>query len=359
MEADYLQTKEELYGSLTLAYQWLFRSAIHSGHWADVRSSALASLCMSLREERGSVWLSATEKWILGQQVEMGPDKASWGAEFWDTSMALLSLKHLGVPRTHPKVKKALSYVESLYNVNNRCNWHDEPWETAWNVMAILEIGPGAALLEKAYNATKWFLSLQDSDGKIISLHYTAYLLLIGKRLQVKQTDKDRFAIAITNCTNYLLRAVSEETLWTGEAWSNGQILWALSISRKLPCENRSLVLKIAHWFLQNQGSDGNWSDVEDTASAILGLYFLLKQLERVDVPNETQLDTLMFAALRRNLETPVLCVKRKLVERHEDGFTSVNLSPRLKKCLVVLLGIASVATTIIALWDFVKGLVW
>jgi hypothetical protein len=357
MEFDNGTVKQRIYVCTSRAYEWLFGLAIHSGNWKEVRSTALVGLCLSLREPKGSPWLVAVKNWLIEQQVQMGTDKASWGEELWDTSMALISLNSLGFPHKDPRFKNTLNWMQSLYNVNGRCNWHDEPWETSWSVLAILETDPTQELTDIAYNAAKWLLSLQDSEGKIVSPHYTAYFISISHKLKIKQEDKDVFNTAITRATEYLVGAISERTLWTGEAWSNGQILWILASTKKFPCDNNSVLLKVINWFANNQESDGNWKDVEDTASSILGLCYLLRELESTTISSVTELDTLIFTALRRNLHTPVLCIKRKFIETHEDGTTSINLSPRFKKLAAIIATIASGATVIITFWDFIKGL--
>ncbi len=287
---------------------------------------------------------------------------ASWGEELWDTSMALISLNRLGLSQKDPQYQKAISWMVSLYNMNNRQNWHDEPWETSWCILAILETDTIPELSDIAYKATKWLLSLQDSEGKIVSPHYTAYFILSSSKLInydwiISQEDKKIISDAIDNAIKFLLGIISKDALWTGEAWSNGQILWALANTGKFPCSNKDILLTVVNWFADHQESDGNWSDVEDTASSILGLYYLLRELESMSLPPATDTDTIVFNNLRRYLDTPVLCLKRKFIENHEDGTTSINLSPMLKKLMAIIAAIASGATVVLYLSDFIKGL--
>jgi hypothetical protein len=266
MEDDISVVNQRIYPCISRAYEWLFRMAIHSGNWKEVRSTALVGMCLSLREPKGSPWLVAIKNWLLEQQVEMGSDIASWGEELWDTSMALISLNSLGFPRKDTRFQNTLNWIQSLYNVNGRHNWHDEPWETSWSTLAILETDHIHEMPNVAYNAAKWLLSLQDSDGKIVSPHYTAYFILIGYKLKIKQEDKEIFNTGINKATEYLINNISDKTLWTGEAWSNGQILWILASTKKFPSSDNDILLKVVKWFIDNQEIDGNWKDVEDTA---------------------------------------------------------------------------------------------
>jgi hypothetical protein len=352
--------KQKIHTCLARAYEWLFNVATNSGNWHEVRSTALVGLCLSLREPRGSPWLVAAKDWLLEQQVKMGEGKASWGDELWDTSMALISLDKLGLSKKDSHFQNAFNWIRSLYNVNGRDNWQDEPWETSWCTFAILETEASQELLELANDATKWLLSLQDSDGKIVSPHYTAYFLLICHKLKFGYEDIEILNNALTKATEYLLSTISEKTLWTGEAWSNGQILWALASTKRFPFDNDELLIKVVDWFVDKQENDGNWSDAEDTASAILGLYYLLRELELLYFFSATDVETLIFNTLRRNLDTPTLLLKRKFIENHEDGTTSINFSPKVKKNAAIISAAATAASVIIALLDFtIKMKLW
>jgi hypothetical protein len=355
MKFDISTEKERIYSSLSKAYEFLFKMAINSGNWSEVRCTALAGMCLRLREPLGSAWLEAIKKWLLEQQTELDENKASWGDELWDTCMALMALKRLGLSCNDPKFQKALNWIQSLYNRNRRNNWHDEPWETSWSLLAILETEPSGELLNIVYKSANWLMSLQDSDGKIVSPHYTGYFILVSDKLNsINEDEKHEFRESISKSTNYLFNNISGDTLWTGEPWSNGQILWTLTNTKRFPCDNSNLIRMVTSWFLNQQELDGSFSDIEDTSCAILGLYYLLRELESKGVSTNIELDTFMYNTLRRNLETPILCIKRPFIEQCIDGTTSINLSPKTKKLIALVAAFASGATVIIALWDFI-----
>jgi len=344
----------EIYDRVSKAYNWLFNSGIRSGHWNEVRSTALVGLCLKLREPLNSPWLESVKNWLLRQQKPFGGDMASWGEELWDTSTALLALKSLGVPPKAPQYQRAVNWVMHLYNESGRNNWSDEPWETFWSLLAVFEAQP-EGWPDITLKATNWLLSLQDSGGRIIAPHYTAYFVLVAYKLLndnpvLSPQEKSEFSTAVTKAVQYLIEVINEETLWTGEAWSNGQILWILSMTGQFPFSNDEILQKVVHWFFREQKENGWWSGVEDTASAILGLLSLAKNLESIsDIELQKRLSIL--------LKTPTLCLRRRLVVREEDGYISINISPNLQKIIAILLGIASTATTIIALWDRVVTL--
>ncbi|MEM4204317.1 MAG: hypothetical protein QXS54_09645 [Candidatus Methanomethylicaceae archaeon] len=346
---------DEIYSQVFKAYDWLFKSAIHSGHWGEVRSTALVGLCLKLREPANSPWLESVKNWLLREQKPLENNLASWGEELWDTSAALIALKYLGVSPKDPRYQKAVRWILSLYNKSGRNNWNDEPWETSWSLWAILETRP-PKWEEITYNSALWLLSLQDASGKIISPHYTAYFIrvayvLISINPNLSREDKETFEAAIRHATSYLVSVVNKEILWTGEAWSNGQILWILSTTGQLSYDDSEFISMIVDWFMKNQGENGQWVYVEDTASAILGLVYLAKGLEslsEIDLQNK----------LSARLKTPVLCLRRKLIHREEDGYISINISPQLQKVIAALVGLASFATVVISLWDFIVSII-
>ena len=359
----YMVTAEErIVRCLSKAYQWLFSLANYCGHWEEVRSTALVGISLNLREPINSAWLEHIKRWLLEKQKPVegnsrGVDMGSWGEELWDTSMVLIALNHLGLSQENPQYKKALQWILNSYNKTKRNNWHDEPWETCWSILSILETDATSELQSIVYNATRWLLSLQNSEGKIVAPHYTAYLVMIGSNLlaytpKLSQADQKEIQIAVSKASNYLLDTVSEQILWTGEPWSNGQILWALASTGKLPHSDQSFVSKVVNWFEKTQNKDtGSWEDVEDTASSILGLYHLWKRLEGTRV-----LASSLRERLSAELETPALCLKHKFIQNHNDGYTSINLSPKLKKETTILLTIASIGVLIISLWDFIAN---
>lgn len=362
MEVDNSNVKQKIYECLSTAYKWLFSIAQTPGYWTDVRSTSLVALCLELREPDGSPWLKAVKKWLLKQQVLKGDNEGSWGDELWDTSMALIALSRLGLPQKNPHVKKALNYIKNVYEKNKQGdNWHYEPWETSWCILAILETDSSSERMDIAYNAAKWLMSLQ-KEGEIVSPHYTAYFILIASKLKIRQEGKEEFNTAVTEAAKYLIDNIKEETLWTGEGWSNGQILWALASTKHFPCNNNEILLQTVKWFYKwffnGQKEDNNREDAEDIASSILGLYYLLREVESQRISDTTDPETRIRNALHGRLRTPPpprLIVK----ERLEDKTTLINIfiTPRHKKLVAIIVAIASTVIGIIQLWDFLIGL--
>jgi len=287
------------------ALSWLTDQGKYHGHWGEVRSTALAAMCLS-RRVPNSPWIPALRNWILDQQKDLQEENiASWGEEIWDTAMALIALSDLGI-RKCPEIEKAFNFLIKLYNLSGRNNWHDEPWETSWAILAFCKyphlfhllpseteaFDPKAAV----YNACLWLSSLQDKeDGKIVAPHYTGYFLLITNGVHnylARHFSHENLQIlrqSATRASEYLIgfwqssERAFRERLWTGEPWSNGQITWALAESGNLLSADIGLSQAIVDWFSdtpRNRSEQGNWKDVEDTCSSVLGLDALIAALQ-------------------------------------------------------------------------------
>ena len=330
------------------SYAFLFRAASKSGHWNEIRCTALAAMCLELREDGSSRWLNAIKTWMESEQsTEVC---GSWGEEIWDSAMCIIALKDLGVTSNDPIVDKGLTWIASLFSVNGRNNWHDEPWETSWALIAFLKAGRIPENVDAAA-AMKWLSSLQDKSGKIIAPHYTAYFLLINhfSERKINLSDEIRKELEDTaqKCQNYLVKSLRESDpnhLWTGEAWANGQILWSLCLPDRFPVADDKLILKTISWFEENQKTDGNWSDIEDTASAILGLAALSKNLLKYEAKQlkiHRDINREFENRLRKAVPVPFLNIKKRFFEREkETGYFVINVKESTAKLLIGTIGV-------------------
>ncbi len=62
MNTDNIFIKQKIYRCISRAYESLFNPAIRSGHWEEVRCTALVGLSLYLREPKGSPWLDNIKK---------------------------------------------------------------------------------------------------------------------------------------------------------------------------------------------------------------------------------------------------------------------------------------------------------
>ena len=334
----------------------LFRRASRHGHWQEVRSTALAAMCVQLREDGQSLWLRTIGDWLRAKQIQEGESSGSWGEEVWDTAMCIIALKDLEVSSKDPAIESAMAWMGSLFSQNRRDNWHDEPWETSWALLAVCRCGRLSQRID-VEKALTWLVSLQTANGIIVAPHYTAYFVLIeswSSRLALSEECRILCRDAKTRCVsalNQLLEESPAEVLWTGEPWSNGQILWALCSTGSFPFANQVLVEKTLAWFEHAQAADGSWFDAEDTSSAILGCVALLELLtlgDRFTQPSSRQeVRREIELQLRRAVRVPSVASRLRVVERDpETGYIAINLREQTVKIVLWFLGIVFVSGT-------------
>jgi hypothetical protein len=348
---------------LRQSYTFLFNVADRKGHWGETRGTALAALAVNLREDANSPWLKSARQWLLSEQISGGTAAGCWGEEVWDTAMALISMKDLGVSSRDPAVVHALNWVSSLFSRNGRANWHDEPWETSWALMAILKCGNIPENV-KVRECLEWLASLIDSHGLLVSPHYSAYFILLVKESHKASLPTDARKNLETfsqRCSDYLLsnlRSCDPATLWMNEAWANGQILWMLCSVNLLPVEELLLLDKVILWFEKNQNADGGFGDVEDTACAIIGLYKLLEELDdHAKTSPQSRRKQSIEARLRKAVPVPFLHQKYRLFTYNREArIYSMNFGKTFFKVIAIISGIIGFLAAILAFWEHFYG---
>ncbi len=347
---------EKIYYLMLNAYKYMYQTGKENGYWEDIRGTALAGIAFDLKEEPNSLWIRLIRNKILSDQIKDGEVAGSWGEEIWDTAMCILALKSFELSSKDPVIKNSIEWISSLYQVNKRNNWHDEPWETCWALIAILTIGTIPSNL-KIEDPIDWLIDFQEKDGRIIAPHYTAYFLLIYeklKKIELNDTIRLKFDKAKNLSLNYLKNLLSKSddaVLWSGEAWANGQILWAICSVDNSFAEDEEITEKILLWFENNQGKQGNWSDIEDTSSAIIGLHKLLEIL--LNSSDFFEFKNIR-STLQKRLPSPIVYIKKPFIEKHhETGGFSLNFSNRMIKIITLAGAIGAGIGTFLGLSDY------
>lgn len=336
--------------NISRGYDCLFQSAKSKGHWEEVRNTALVGLALEYIEPLNSGWGDSIKRFLVEEQMTFDEENSSWGEEIWDSAMALMALNHLGYDNRSKIFKNAINWIVSLHNQNKRLNWHDEPWETSWAILAIMESNPTTDQKRICLDSTKWLIALQSESGKIIAPHYTAYAIQICNKMlaaihDLPEQEKDSFRNCIKKSKEYLITHIDEDKLWQGEAWANGQILWILCSNDLFPVKDDEIFWKVVNWFTEEQDKvTGKWVDVEGTASAILGLANLFINKEGLKDKFELR------NKLKSHYQVPQLMLKRKLVQKHEDGYLSLNIH---KSALSILAAFGSIAGGVLFLLEF------
>jgi len=356
---------DTIYDVLDRAYGFLFNAGRMNGNWNEVRSTALAGICIDRLPSDNPYWRKRVRSWLECEQLKDGSTKGSWGVEIWDTAMALLALKSLGAHTHDSPVHDGLDWIASKYSVNGRGNWHDDPWETSWALLAIISSGKVPRDIDLVA-PIRWLASLQDAEGRIIAPQNTAYFVAICRDVtKVNVTLDADLKENTSRSVSFLLAALRDShptRLWTNEAWSNGQILWILGEQKLFPFDDLALVDKTISWFHDTQHSkQGYWDDAEDTASATLGLLALLHGLTVV-VEGVRQAREVLSNELQRRIKQLPLQVDVPILERDaESGGILIRISRRKLKLVGYVISITATLAAIAGLWDFVAKhwIVW
>ena len=349
------------------------------GHWGDVRSTSHAILLLSdTVKEKHSAWVNEPARWLVQQmraeneEDENREETKSWESEVWDTALAIRAILSANV-ELHEKLVPSLRWIRDVRSKSEDRTWHDEPWETAHALFAIFETRKRNDLAVKAFGqqgiteediriTIDWYISLQDSKGKVITPHYTAFLLTILENCLDQFTNKQllgQYQKAILKSTGYLLGILESsrsEKLWTSEAWSNGYVLQSLCRTHTFePLYSRfDLVEKIVNWFEttpERNRDEGYWSgktDIEDTAVALQGLWELLISLREItSSQGRGDIKERLRNEVMAELEIVIKPPKTSLIRNIEGGYYVVYISERKKKIAKWIIAIVVALSTI------------
>jgi hypothetical protein len=348
---------------LRRSYAFLFKVADRKGHWGETRCTALAATAVDLREDGNSQWLKAAKRWLLSEQISDKMADGSWGEEVWDTAMAVISLKDIGMSSRDPALVRAINWLSGLFSRNGRANWHDEPWETSWALMAILKCGYVPNVV-KVRECMEWLASLVAPNGLLVSPHYSAYFLQLERESQKASLPADarkNLEAVSRRCSDYLLstlRSSDPASLWMSEAWANGQILWMLCCVHSFPVKDAHLVDKALKWFETNQNVDGSFGDVEDTACAIIGLYKLMEELDDYmeGLPHSKHRQPIE-KRFRKTIPVPPLHYRYKLFAYDpETQIYAVQFSRAFFNTVATISAIIGFFAAVVALWQYFHG---
>lgn len=123
-------------------------------------------------------------------------------------------------------------------------------------------------------------------------------------------------------------------------------------LCKRFPVSNTNLIETVVNWFaLHQEDTHGNWEDEEDTASALIGLAHLLMRIDEVENYDELR------RRLRDKYETPDLRIKPKFIERHSNGYYSVNLSPFLLRTVIIIFSAVSAIWLVVEFGGYIVNL--
>jgi CHAT domain-containing protein len=218
----------------------------------------------------------------------------SWNDELWDTAWACKALYDVGYRLSDPALQKALIFIEANQDPLT-ATWYDELFETVLVIDVIARIAP-ERMETLCGPSLRWLISLQKPDGSVIAVRQTgmvASLFCFIKKLGFSQADS-----FIDLAIQYVRRDLETKPIWSSASWSNYYPLVAL-LDYGASIDDPH-VAKAVDWFLDTQGSDGQWmqiSGLDDTAMSIMALSGLLT-FPLVDVPDPR---TVVLNVIREN----------------------------------------------------------
>ena len=369
--------------ALHVALSQLIEKGSGDGHWGgDIRGTADALLaleqCLPFDAFAGLKaaalsWLPAQAErshvdasTLLGGRRDAGlVELTCWKEEVWDTSVAILALA--GAPRNDPDtIRASLAWIRSVFERNGR-NWHEEPWETLWAMLALdrcLRLScadssshPDGVACGRA--ALRWLLEIPrqagpEHPGKLLSWHYTALFLLVANRwltdplLDADEALLPELAHVREELCGALEQGAEVATLWSGELWSNGLALWALAETRDLTLEP-GRVQHICRWFAEAVEKSG--VPTEDLAFACIGLYQLCVGLAPKgdpSLPPDARLEAALRSRIAARLAGQPDFVRRPpwLTRSDPPGYYTLRAPARWTKLLAI--GVVVVAATVL-----------
>ena len=124
-------------------------------------------------------------RWLLDAQEADGSWFGRWGANYvYGTGAVVPALVAAGAPRDHPAIRRAVVWLEEHQNRDGGWGedlrsyrdpaWHGHgrstPSQTAWALLALLEVDPSSAAVERGIS---WLADDQRADGGWDEDHYT------------------------------------------------------------------------------------------------------------------------------------------------------------------------------------------
>lgn len=265
------------------------RSVQNAVHWLKVNEPAIidardCAIAMSalIAAEKSSH--AVTIRHLTRKLRQANPNGTSWNDEVWDTVWAARALIDEKLPRagighasdavaSDPLVNEAINFLTSVRDTV-RGFWYGEPFETMI-ALDLLFTADHSDFAKIAVAPVDWLLSLQDSDGRVISPHFTGIFASVFSRIKLE--SKPGLRDAARAAAAWLVRDLEVYPMWTSASWSNAHALQGLLDNSYML--DHPAVAKAVDWFLATQLVDGEWSNVatiDDTSMAVLALAPLL-----------------------------------------------------------------------------------
>lgn len=346
-----MELKKELTDLLIDSLEELIKIGSNSSFWGATRanSDAILALTACLPEFDFYKLRSRCIERISNEANESN-GFINWDEEIWDTSIAIMALS-TNYESNKVKILKALNWIESKYITVSQ-SWNEEVWETLLALNAITYSRSKSLRNSESYKyfegSINWINSLYNTPKKGILINWSStalYLLFAvnSKKFELDDTNKTIIDGHIKSSCEQILKSnisLTEEVLWTSEAWSNGLVLWAISEAKCGTFEEDKFE-SIINWFRERINLPD--TPVEDKAFACIGIFKYLEYLEikesgenisplKVKENLQSKLSKLINIRVKDFVPNPPLFDKS-----YHSNYYTINLNKRLANISFIL----------------------
>lgn len=360
-----MSLRKNVEATLLDGLEQLIREGSSRRYWCSNRatSDALVALntCLPLGEFP-QLRIGALNH-LLAQSETTIDGKRHWMEEVWDSSIAALAIATEPI-RFSKEINQTYHWLCSKY-LTTYNSWNDELWETlcAINALSYLNRTLPIVNTREQYDfsgAAEWLMRMMNtpSPGLLINWSSTALFVLFGFSPSLPGLNvelKERIITSARLCSARLLEAPitkSDDLLWTPEAWSNGLVLWAISLSQQGMLSEESS-FKMIKWFKDRIARED--LPTEDRAFSCIGLYRYLEYLLMSEINKEREPDRiknntdLYIEESKEKLKTKIAIKLKQRIQdfkpsppilstNHYAGYYSINIHQKGANVFMIIL---------------------
>jgi squalene-hopene/tetraprenyl-beta-curcumene cyclase len=291
---------------LAPSLSYLLANQRADGSWAaakDLEVSVTAAILCALGEVDllNHPRLEATREWLLASYHNEPFTPVDYPGGWWswalpsgwpdvdDTAGAIIALRRLGLPASHPYIQRGCDSLCKMQNRNGSWNTFvkeahslaDKPCPavTARAVLALYdcrEAPERARYLSAIDHALGYFQQVQRSDGALYA-HWFVLGFSTALVLDTYSTLNRANELVARKCRAWLLAHQRADGSWAGDTEQSGTVeetAWALGALAVPGVDAPDEALDLgAAWLIQQQHSEGNWSPSAVCRYALSGRY--------------------------------------------------------------------------------------
>ncbi|HZU69026.1 MAG TPA: squalene--hopene cyclase [Ktedonobacteraceae bacterium] len=293
-----------------MVVDWIVERQEADGSWGGIQPPWVYSL-IALYLEGMDVDSPVMRKGIEGHEVFSLEDETGWRFQacmspVWDTAWAMLALRHAGIQRDHPAMRRAVQWLlqEQIFTGGDwqvRCGklpcggWafefdndiYPDIDDTAVVVLALLEAGEEAIVRNPVERAVQWVLVTRSSNGAwgafdkdntraiVYKLPFADFGALLDPPTEdvtahvlemLAHVDAQDKELIIRKALKYLRRTQRPDGSWFGRwgvnyIYGTWCVISALAALRDTGYSVQDMIDRGCAWLLKHQNDDGGWGE--------------------------------------------------------------------------------------------------